>query len=46
VLRGASAARYANGKIVYLTDSYDPSVADEFAAWQRASGVVLDAAYT
>ena len=46
VLRGSSTVRYANGKIVYLADSYDPSVAAEFTAWQRASGVALDPSYT
>jgi SnoaL-like protein len=46
VLRGQSMARYADGKIVHLADSYDPRVADEFAAWQRATGVQLDASYT
>jgi len=46
VLRGNSLARYANGKIVYLADSYDPSVGAELSAWQRASGVTLDPSYT
>ena len=46
VLRGQSTARYADDKIVYLADSYDPSVSDEFAAWQQQSGVALDASYT
>ncbi len=46
VLRGNSTVRYADGKIVYLADSYDPSVAAELAAWQRASGVALDPSYT
>src|SRR5262249_19092607 len=46
VLRGRSTARYSNGKIVYLADTYEPSVADEFAAWQQATGVTLDPSYT
>jgi hypothetical protein len=45
-LRGQSTARYSGGKIVYLADSYDPSVAAELAAWQRESGVQLDPSYT
>ena len=46
VLRGNSIARYANGKIVYLSDVYDPSVVAEFNAWQRESGLTLDPSYT
>jgi hypothetical protein len=45
VLRGRSAVRYAGDKIIYLADSYDPSVAGELAAWQRESGVELDPSY-
>jgi hypothetical protein len=46
VLRGRSVVRYAGGKIIYLADSYAPSVAVAFAAWQRESGVTLDPSYT
>jgi len=46
VLRGRSTVRYGGDKIVYLADSYDPSVEAEFAAWQRESGVQLDPSYT
>ena len=46
VLRGQSAVRYAGDKIVQLTDSYEPSVNAEFAAWQRQSGLQLDPSYT
>ena len=46
VLRGESTARYAGGKIAYLCDAYDPSVAVEFAAWRRESGVEVDPSYT
>ena len=46
VLSGRSAVRYAGDKIAHLADSYDPSVAVEFAAWQRESGVALDPSYT
>ena len=45
VLRGRSAVRYADGKIVHLADSYDPREAAEWAAWQRQTGVVLDPSY-
>jgi len=46
VLRGKSMARYAGDRIAYLSDSYDPSVGGEFAAWQRESGMALDPSYT
>lgn len=45
-LRGRSTVRYADGKIVYLADSYDASMETEFTTWQRASGVHLDPSYT
>lgn len=45
VLRGRSMVRYAGDAIVYLTDIYDPSVADDLATWQRESGVTLDPSY-
>jgi len=45
VLRGRSEVRYRDGKIVYLADSYDPSVAAESAAWMQANGVELDPSY-
>ena len=46
VLRGQSSVRYANGKIAYLCDAYEPSVAVELAAWRRESGVAIDPSYT
>lgn len=46
VLRGRSLVRYSGGKIVFLADSYDPSVGVDFAAWRRESGVTLDPSYT
>jgi hypothetical protein len=46
VLRGRSTVRYAGDRIVALTDSYDPDMTDEFAAWQRKSGLTLDPSYT
>jgi len=45
VLRGRSEVRYRDGLIVYLADSYDPSVAGETEAWMRANGVHLDPSY-
>ena len=45
VLRGESTARYADGRIVYLADSYPPGVEAEFAAWQRQTGLKLDPSY-
>ena len=45
VLRGRSSVRYADGRIVHLADSYDPSVHGEFAAWQQESGLTLDPSY-
>jgi hypothetical protein len=44
-LRGRSSARYADGKIAHLVDSYEPSVETEFAAWQRETGLELDPTY-
>lgn len=46
VLRGRSTVRYRDGRIVQLTDSYDPDVARELAAWQRESGMSVDVSYT
>ena len=46
VLRGRSVVRYADGKIAYLSDLYDPSVGPEFAAWQAKTGIALDPSYT
>ena len=46
VLRGRSEARYRDGRIAYLADHYEPSIADELAGWQASSGVPLDPSYT
>lgn len=46
VLRGRSVARYRDGKIAYLSDRYDPSVEQEFVAWQQKNNFELDASYT
>jgi len=46
VLRGRSEARYRDGKIAYLADSYEPNVAADFAAWVKKTGVALDPSYT
>jgi len=45
VLRGRSEVRYRDGKIAYLADSYDPSVAVESAAWIQKNGVQFDPSY-
>lgn len=45
VLSGRSVARYADGKIVYLSDAYEPSVEEAGVTWQRVNGVQLDPAY-
>jgi hypothetical protein len=45
-LRGRSAARYRDGRIVHLRDTYGEAVEAELAAWQQANGVDLDPSYT
>jgi hypothetical protein len=45
-LPGRSTVRYRDGKIAYLSDSYDPSVNETFIAWQRDNGFALDPSYT
>lgn len=45
VLRGRTAVRYRDGKIVELVDSYDPSIAAEGAAWMQQNGMLLDPSY-
>jgi hypothetical protein len=45
-LRGRSVARYRDGRIVYLEDSYDADVDAGFAAWQSRNGLALDPSYT
>jgi hypothetical protein len=45
-LAGRSMARYRDGKIAYLADSYDSDVDAKFAAWQRDNGLVLNPSYT
>jgi SnoaL-like domain len=46
VLRGQSMVRYRDGKIVYLSDGYDPGVGADLASWQRENAIVLDPSYT
>jgi hypothetical protein len=46
VLRGRSTARYVGDKIAYLSDAYDAAMDEEMAAWQRESGMQVDASYT
>jgi hypothetical protein len=45
-LRGRSTVRYRDGVIAELTDAFEPSVAEEMAAWQRENGVAVDVSYT
>ena len=45
VLRGQSAVRYRDGKIVWLGDSYGPEVDGEAAAWMQKNGMTLDPSY-
>ena len=45
VLRGQSAVRYRDGKIVWLADSYGPEVDGEAAAWMQKNGMTLDPSY-
>jgi hypothetical protein len=46
VLRGRSTVRYAGDRIAHLLDVYEPAMEDEIAAWQRSSGMAVDASYT
>ena len=45
VLRGQTAVRYRDGKIVHLADSYGPEVDAEASAWMRENGITLDPSY-
>ena len=45
VLRGRSVARYRDGRIAELVDSYDEKVNSEIAAWTRETGIQLDPSY-
>jgi len=48
VLEGRSSVRYRDGKIAYLQDSYDPSVDEVLATWQRENASLaldLDPSY-
>lgn len=45
-LHGRSAARYRDGRIVHLCDTYDAAVEGELADWQRENGLDLDPSYT
>lgn len=46
LLSGRSMARLQEGKIVYLSDAYEPSVEAAAQAWQQANGVSFDPSYT
>ena len=45
VLRGRSLVRYRDGKIALLSDVYEPAAEEEFARWQRETGIALDPSY-
>ena len=46
VLPGASTARVTAGRIVELVDTFDASVGDAMARWQRDTGFSFDPSYT
>jgi len=46
ILRGNSVVRYRDGKIAHISDCYDAAVENEFADWQRRTGIGLDPSYT
>ena len=45
LLRGTTAVRYRDGKIVWLGDSYGPEVDAEATAWMQQNGITLDPSY-
>jgi ketosteroid isomerase-like protein len=45
LLRGKTAVRYRDGKIVHLADSYGPEVDAEAAVWMQQNGITLDPSY-
>ena len=46
VLRGRSTAKFADDRIVQLTDSYDAPALESTSAWMRQHGRDLDPSYT
>ena len=46
VLRGRSSARYRDGVIAQLTDSFGADLEVELAEWQRANQMAVDVSYT
>ena len=44
-LRGRSEARYRDGKIAYLCDSYDAAMAKEGAEWQATNKIRFNMSY-
>jgi hypothetical protein len=44
-LAGRTRARYRDGTIVELVDSYEPGIGADAAAWSRASGIAIDPSY-
>lgn len=45
VLAGRSVARFADGRIAYLCDGYDPGVTADFERWERENHARLDPSY-
>jgi hypothetical protein len=45
VLRGSSLARLRDGRIAYLSDTYEPAAEQEFDDWKRQTGFAVDASY-
>lgn len=46
VLPGRTTARFRDGKIAVLTDTFDASVGPAAAQWMRDNAMVFDASYT
>jgi hypothetical protein len=44
-LAGRTRARYLDGKIVELVDSYEPGIGADAVSWSRASGIAIDPSY-
>lgn len=45
VLRGASTARYRDGRIVHLADTYTAQAEADFLAWQSRNPLTVDLSY-
>ena len=45
VLPGRTRARYRDGKIAHMTDSYEPHVTTDTIAWMQKNGMTFDGSY-